>query len=296
MVPSGDDIYLDHIAHFVADAETASAALTRAGFAPSPVSYQRNDAPNGSSRPAGTANVTAMLRAGYIEVLFKTEDTPLARELDAAIGRYAGVHLIAFATADAHGAGGRLANAGFRMRPVVALRRPVGTEHGMAEAAFTVARVEAGEMPEGRIQFLTHHTPDLVWQPRWLDQPNGARELLDIVIAVADVEEAAFRFSRFLGRDTAATPLGRAIMLERGSVHLVDPAVVGSFVADPPAPPFIALYSIRVESLLRAHAWCEGLPARLEGDMLVVPFPEALGRGAWIFVEDGRALPWRAGS
>jgi hypothetical protein len=30
--------------------------------------------------------------------------------------------------------------------------------------------------------------------------------------------------------------------------------------------------------------------------MLVVPFPEGLGRGAWIFVEDARALPWRAGS
>ena len=66
----------------------------------------------------------------------------------------------------------RLAAAGFRMRPLIAMQRPVDTAGAPGTAAFTLARVEAGEMPEGRIQMLTHHTEDMVWQPRWLTHPQ----------------------------------------------------------------------------------------------------------------------------
>src|SRR5258705_2867616 len=97
-LPVGDEIFLDHVGHFVADREAASRALARAGFAPTPVSVQIN--PDGKT-PTGTGNVTAMLTRGYVEVLFKTADTPLGQDLDAAIARYAGVHLAAFAVADA---------------------------------------------------------------------------------------------------------------------------------------------------------------------------------------------------
>ena len=55
---------------------------TRAGFAPTPVSVQV--APDGG--PTGTGNVCAMMTRGYMEVLFKTADTPLGREFEAALG------------------------------------------------------------------------------------------------------------------------------------------------------------------------------------------------------------------
>ena len=72
-LPVGGEIFLDHVGHFVRDPEAASRALARAGFAPTPVSVQAN--PDGT--PTGTGNVTAMFSRGYIEVLFKTADTPL---------------------------------------------------------------------------------------------------------------------------------------------------------------------------------------------------------------------------
>ena len=65
------------------DPEAAARALARAGFAPTPVSVQYN--PDGT--PTGTGNVTAMFSRGYIEVLFKTADTPLGREFDAGARR-----------------------------------------------------------------------------------------------------------------------------------------------------------------------------------------------------------------
>ena len=100
-LPVGDEIFLDHVGHFVPDAEAASRALAHAGFAPTPVSIQTNPDPASGVRPTGTGNVTAMLDRGYLEVLFKTADTALGREFDAALARYPGLHLAAFAVADA---------------------------------------------------------------------------------------------------------------------------------------------------------------------------------------------------
>ena len=111
--------------------EAASRALARAGFAPTPVSVQVNPDPAGGRRSSpAPATSRAMFARGYVEVLFKTADTPLGRELDAALARYPGVHLAAFAVADAGEAHRRLGAAGFRMRPLAAMQRPVDTGGG----------------------------------------------------------------------------------------------------------------------------------------------------------------------
>jgi hypothetical protein len=44
------------------------------------------------------------------------------------------------------------------------------------------------------------------------------------------------------------------------------------------------------EALLREA----GMTTRRLGGSLVVPFPTELGVGAWLFVENDAALPWRA--
>ena len=298
-LPTGDEIFLDHVGHFVRDADAASKALQRAGFAPTPVSVQVNPDPaGGSPRPTGTGNVTAMLRRGYLEMLFKTADTPLGRELDAAIERYAGVHLAAFSVADAAKAHARLGAAGFKTRPLVQMERPVATEHGSGKAAFTVARVAPEAMAEGRIQILTHHTEATVWQKRWLSHPNGALALVDVVIAVADPDEAARRYARFTDRPATANAWGHAIVLERGRVQLASIDAVEAIVAEPPRGglPFMCGYGVAVKSLDQAQAKLHsgGVEAARRGKLVVAPFPPELGEGAWCFVETAAHLPWRA--
>src|SRR5882672_5716976 len=218
-LPLGEEIFLDHVGHFVPDREAASHAFVRCGFAPAPVSAQVN----ADGTLTGTGNVCAMFARGYVEVLFKTADTSLAAELDLSMARYRGVHLAAFAVADAGKAHARLGAAGFALRPLVNMQRPVDTETGPATAAFTVARVERGAMAEGRIQILTHHSEDAVWQPRWMGHPNGARALASIGFVVADVGEAAARFARFTGCKVSSVLFGRTIELDRGRVDLVTP-------------------------------------------------------------------------
>ena len=115
-----------------------------------------------------------------------------------------------------------LPQSGFAVRDLVRMSRPVDTETGPATAAFTIARVEPGVMPEGRIQMLTHHTEQTVWQKRWLSHPNSAVGLIDVVIAVADVDEASARFARFTGRAATRTSGGAVLHLDRGGVYLVN--------------------------------------------------------------------------
>jgi hypothetical protein len=296
-LPAGDEIFLDHLAHFVRDAEAASRAFARCGFKPTPVSIQVSPDPAGGVSPTGTGNVTAMFARGYVEVLFKTSDTPLSREFDAAMAHHAGLHLAAFAVADAEQAHHRLAASGFAVRPLVHMSRPVETEAGADRAAFTIARVEPGVMPEGRIQMLTHRTEATVWQKRWLSHPNSATGLIDLVIAVADVEEAARRFARFTGRAATRTPGGALIRLDRGGVYLVSHERVTERLPEVPVTklPFIAGYALRVQSLAAAEATVDGadLEWRAIEDGIVAAFPAELGTGAWFFVERASALPWR---
>ena len=115
-LPLGEEIFLDHVGHFVPDREAASHAFVRCGFAPTPVSVQVN--PDGTL--TGTGNICAMFARGYVEVLFKTADTPLAAEIDLSMARYGGVHLAAFAVADAGKAHARL---GAAWRPVKRIKR-----------------------------------------------------------------------------------------------------------------------------------------------------------------------------
>src|SRR5262245_5675525 len=284
-LPLGEEIFLDHVGHFVPDREAAGRALARCGFAPTPVSVQVN--PDGT--PTGTGNVCAMFARGYIEVLFKTAATPLAAELDISMARYPGVHLSAFAVADAAKAHARLAAAGFALRPLVHFQRPVDTETGPATAAFTVARLERGAMVEGRIQILTHRTEEAVWQKRWLAHPNGVRGLASVVIAVADVGEAAARFERFTGRRASPTRSGQVVALDRGRVELVSRAAFEAALPEIAIPglPFIGAYGVAVASLDATVAFLSraDLRTRRAGDCLVSPFPDELGQGAWLFAE-----------
>jgi Glyoxalase-like domain len=297
-LPVGGEIFLDHVAHFVADPEAVSQALARAGFSPTPISVQVNPDPaGGPPRPTGTGNVTCMLDRGYLEVLFRTADTPLGREFDAAMARYRGVHLAAFAVADARATHARLVQSGFRMQPLVAMQRPVETEAGEDVAAFSVVRVAAGEMPEGRIQALTHLSERTVWQPRWLSHPNGAHGLLDIVIAEADAGEPAARFRRFLGRDLRADQFGPAFHLDRGRVQLVVRESLARFLPSVEIPdmPFMAAYGIAVSSLEQVVACLQSgrVAFDRQADHVIAPFPGELGVGCWVFVESAAALPWR---
>jgi len=193
-------LVLDHVGHFVPHIDAASGALEKLGFTLTPFSAQSHRAePGAPLTPAGVSNRCAMLRRGYLEFLTPTGDTPIASQLRTAIKRYVGAHLIAFGTAAAEADHARLAKGGFSPLDPLPLQREIDTSEGRETARFTVVRVPPGTMAEGRIQYCRHHTPQLLWQERWMNHANRATALAGVILHVADAQEAAQRYARYTG-------------------------------------------------------------------------------------------------
>lgn len=294
-VPPPGRLVLDHVAHFVPDADAAARALRQLGFVATPFSAQSHRAtPDAPPTPAGAGNVCVMLRRGYLEFLTRTADTPIADRLREAIARYVGVHLVALGSADPESDRSRLAAAGFAPLAVVGLERPIGTPDGERTARFAVARVPSGTMPEGRIQFVQQKTPQLLWQRRWLDQPNRAFALAGVYLCVADPAAAAARYERYLGLASASWGGGRRIATERGDLIFAAPeAVARSFGVEPPTVPWIAGYALECGNSRAARSRIEmnDLATRdLADGRFATVAPPALG-GILTFGLIGRALP-----
>lgn len=210
--------------------EQAAAAFGRLGFALTPLVAQTNaDPAGGPPVQAGTGNRCAMLRRGYLEILAAVPglETPLVQQLQTALARYTGLHLIAFTVADAAAAHARITDDGFHPLAMVHLRRPVETPDGAGaddgEAVFSVVRLPPGEMAEGRIQMLTQHTPELVWQDRFITRDNGIAALSGVLLCMDDPAEAAGRFARFTGRRAAGGGDYFFLALDRGRLGFATP-------------------------------------------------------------------------
>ena len=296
-LPTGEAIFLDHLAHWVADIHAAGAALERLGFLLTPYAEHLHGAADGTSVPAGSANCCVMLEAGYLELLTPIGDTPIASEVRAALGRYTGLHLAAFAVEDAAQHRRRLVSVGFPQRACVSLARQSTTADGEAcTLHFTVVRPEVGCLPEGRVQFLSHHTPDLLWQTRWLEHPNSARGLTDVLFCVADPREADLRYQRYLGRPAESIAGGCLVQTERGRLALLDAKRVAAVLPESEIPcvPFMAAYAVECKSVHKTRALLRSNKidfTESKNGSLTVPLPPALG-GTIAFTENGVPAPW----
>ena len=183
-----------------------------------------------------------------------------------------GVHLLAFGSSDTKAEQARLEALGFPQRPVVALRREVETESGTtATLRFTVGRAELGSMAEGRVQFLTHHTPEHLWQTRYLGHPNTAEDLAEVWIVVADLDEAATRYSAYLDLPAGRDGSGAAtIRMSRGRVSLFTAEAFRERLpeAEVPTLPFIAGYGLAAADPARARELAEATPGVVVHDSL----------------------------
>jgi len=286
---------IDHIAHFVPHIEETSAALERAGFTLTPFSAQSHRLEAGGPLvPAGSGNRCVMLKEGYLEFLTPTADTPIAQQLRIAIQRYTGVHLIALGTSGAEADHVRLQKNGFSPLPPVALQREIGTETGSGTAKFTVVRVPPGTMAEGRIQYCQQHTPELLWQSRWITHANHARGLAAVILCVDDPQEAAQRYARYTGLLAQLSGNQWRIDTQRGALLFTTPdALKRTLGVTAPALPWIAGYVLTSERMdaTRSALNKAGCDARaLDNGALLMQWPAAVG-GFILFQSPNSALP-----
>ncbi len=290
-LPPAGSLFLDHVSHFVPDLGAAARALEALGFAVTPESAQQTQ-----DGPAGTSNVCVMLEHGYLEFLAPDgsnpdADTPNAQRLRATLQRYPGVHLCCFGTPDAEGEQRRLQAHGFEPQPLVHLSRKLET--GVL-ARFSVVRPSTKAMPEGRIQFVQHHTPDALWRPQALGHTNNAVKLACVLVVAEDPVAAAARWGHFTA--LLPRPAGGYVHLRaaRGHVLVGRRENWGALLGDAPAPPAIAGYALecRDPTILLSRCRLLGLATRkLREDFYVASLPEALGGALMFGTRRGLGLP-----
>jgi hypothetical protein len=268
--PPPGELYVDHVSHFVADLEAAARVCEKLGLRVTPLSIQNT--PEG---PVGTANRCVMLEQGYIELLSPTHNTPPAQRMCALMERHDGVHLLCFGTPDAEGEHQRLAAHGFEPQPLVDLSRAV--EGGTAR--FKVVRLAPEKMPEGRIQYVEHLTPEQLWRAADIN----ALRLEQVFVVADDPAEAAARWAEFAGMLPTPEDDGVRIDTDRGSIFLGARKTLKGILGDAPPAPAIAGYALGCSHPEAFVARClnAGLTVEKRDGRYSAKLPAALG-GAWV--------------
>jgi hypothetical protein len=285
-VPPPGCLNLDHVAHFVPQLGEAAHALQALGFAVTAESVHQT--PEG---PAGTSNVCVMLEHGYLEFLMPTVDTQNSRRVRASMQRHAGVHLACFGTPDAAGEQVRLQTHGFDPQPLVHLSRKIPTRETVR---FSVVIPSVHAMPEGRIQFVQHHTPEGLWRPEHLAHTNNVVKLACVFVVADDPVAAGARWAHYAA--LLPRPAGGYVHLPaaRGNVLVGSRESWSALLGDAPAAPALAGYALecREPAILVSRCHLLGLALRKVRDNLyAVSLPQALG-GAWLFgTRQGLGLP-----
>ena len=284
-LPPAGSLLLDHISHFVPDLGAAARALSALGFAVTPESAQQTQ-----EGPAGSSNVCVMLEHGYLEILAPTADTPNARNLRSWMHRYPGVHLCCFGTPDAESEQRRLQAHGFNPPELVHLRRQI---EGMT-ARFSVVRASRDKMPEGRIQYVQHFTPEAIWRPQHLNHSNGVVKLACVFVVADDAPAAAARWAHFAALLPRAAGAFVHLPMARGHVLVGRRESWAGLLGDAPPAPGLAGYALecRATAALVSRCRLSGLALRrLREDLYVASLPDALGGSLMFGTRKGLGLP-----
>ena len=276
------EIFLDHVGWFLPDLEQSLDVFQALDFVFTPKSIHGHQDPESGERVlVGSANRLAMLQSGYLEFLMPVDgiDTPVARHMRTALDAYRGLHLVAFNVEDAEEEARSVVARGIDLMPTTHLRRDVETEDGgTAEAAFTVIRAQLGSVPEGRLQSVTHHTPQHVWQSRHIAD-NGIIGLTEVIWSSPDPKTSAARLSTYAGRPARQEGDAWVIRLDRGQLTVMPATSAATIVGETNLPadrPAIAAIGLSGDpSRVASISASRQIPTRDHGQALIIP--EAAG-------------------
>jgi catechol 2,3-dioxygenase-like lactoylglutathione lyase family enzyme len=210
---------IDHVVIATRDRDRAEAQYRRLGFALTP---------RGHHLKLGSYNHCAMFAEDYIELLGQGAQARLA--LERFLRMREGIAGVALRTADARRTFADMRKLGLTAAEPVDFGRPVDTRDGQREARFTTTELDNTALAGVRVFFCEHKTPELVWLPDYLAQPNGVTGLAGLTVVDAG---GAF-----------AEPFKRALGEASGAIEYLTPAEAADrFAGDPIlalAPPYVA--------------------------------------------------------
>ncbi|MFW5833971.1 MAG: VOC family protein [Pseudomonadota bacterium] len=182
---------IDHVIVLVRDLDAAETLWWSLGFRPTPRGVH--------SPHMGTHNTTIVLGdATYVELMAVHTPTSANAGERAFLEEREGLFGFVGKTDDARAAAKVFEAAGFGPCEALDFGRPVDLPTGPAEARFSVARPQPGAAPGAVFFVCQHHTPEAVWRPDHLDQPNGVAGLVELVGVARDLDAVAHGYARLM--------------------------------------------------------------------------------------------------
>jgi len=143
-------------------------------------------------------------------------------------------------------------------RPVSAAGQTLG------DARFRTLRIRADLIPNGRVFFCQHETPELVWRPEWQRHPNGALGIAEYAYVTTDPQASAALLEQAFGPEAVqAVQDGVAVTAGRSTILYLTPAgIQARFGVD--ASPLLAngeraaALTLRTDALARVQNVLEG--------------------------------------
>ncbi|QVQ28146.1 VOC family protein [Achromobacter deleyi] len=96
----------------------------------------------------------------------------------------------------------------------------------LGDARFRTLRIQADRVPNGRVFFCQHQTPELVWRPEWQQHPNGALGIAEYTYITPDPQACATLLEQAFGPG-AAHPVQDGVAISAGRASVLYQTVAG---------------------------------------------------------------------
>ncbi len=188
---------LDHLLIGVEDLEAARQRYERLGF---------RTTPRGRHIGWGTANYCIMFANDYLELLGIVDPAQFTNNLDTFLAdKGEGLLGAAFVGEDLDRAAAALAEKGVKTDGPQQLKRTLELPDGDVLPEFRLLHLPPETTPGLRAFLCRHLTPELVWQPQWLDHPNGATHVAGLTVVVDDPGTLARAYADLFGAEAVKT-------------------------------------------------------------------------------------------
>jgi len=288
---------LHHLGIISRNMEAAVQQYERLGFIFTPLSVQRIPLYMGAKpEPIGAGNRCAIFRKNYLEMLGVVDArlwASITREqrgpfdLDEPLQRYEGLHVLHLGADDLDLVRRRLQESGLYPSDIRPFQRFVDTPDGPKMMRARTLSFPHGSNPEALLQIAQHETPELVLQPRYMQHPNGATSIAEVIVCVQDPESVAEKYGLYSGQPVYRSgvlyvvELGLSLIIVVSPDHLTD-VLPGHIV---PTIPFLAGFTVSSDLEITKRALEErGIDFQNCGGRILVNARD--GYGAAVLFED----------
>jgi len=245
-----------HLGIISRNMEAAVKQYERLGFLFTPLTMPRIPLQAGDSpEPIGAGNRCAVFRNNYLEILGVVDAKlwgSITREqrgpfdLDAPLQRYEGLHVLHLGTNDLSLVRERLRKNGLQPTDIHPFQRLVDTPEGPKMMKALTLSFPHGSNPEALMQIAQHETPEIVLQPRYMNHPNGAFSITEVIVCVDNPEAVASKYGLYTDQPVQRKGALRMVEFGLSRILVVSPNDLQGVVPGQVAPtvPFLAGFTV----------------------------------------------------